>query len=140
MRWRASPSGKVNALITLNLRPGHRAQWGFDARTARSQTDPVDDDPALPDALEVAAAQDRQFAKTGKLVGPLHGVVMAIKDQYDTAEQIPFDHERGEPPDPLLQVDLVEHQVVTDGRALVRHQHPYCSSGAAASSPPWACS
>jgi len=38
----------------------------------------------MPDALEVAAAQDAYFAKTGKLIGPLHGVVMAIKDQYDT--------------------------------------------------------
>jgi hypothetical protein len=38
----------------------------------------------MPDALEVAAAQDRQFQQTGRLVGPLHGVVMAIKDQYDT--------------------------------------------------------
>ncbi len=38
----------------------------------------------MPDALEVAAAQDRQFKRTGRLVGPLHGVVMAIKDQYDT--------------------------------------------------------
>ena len=38
----------------------------------------------MPDALEVAAAQDAEFARTGKLVGPLHGVVMAIKDQYDT--------------------------------------------------------
>src|SRR4030095_13453973 len=26
----------------------------------------------------------RQFRQTGKLVGPLHGVVIAIKDQYDT--------------------------------------------------------
>ena len=34
--------------------------------------------------LEVAAAQDRQFKQTGRLVGPLHGVVIAIKDQYDT--------------------------------------------------------
>jgi Asp-tRNA(Asn)/Glu-tRNA(Gln) amidotransferase A subunit family amidase len=32
----------------------------------------------------VAAAQDAAFARTGKLVGPLHGVVMAVKDQYDT--------------------------------------------------------
>ena len=38
----------------------------------------------MPDALEVAAAQDRQFTQTGRLVGPLHGVVIAIKDQYDT--------------------------------------------------------
>src|SRR5512139_3550114 len=38
----------------------------------------------MPVALEVAAAQDRRFAQTGRLVGPLHGVVMAVKDQYDT--------------------------------------------------------
>jgi Asp-tRNA(Asn)/Glu-tRNA(Gln) amidotransferase A subunit family amidase len=40
----------------------------------------------MPDALETAAAQDRAFARTGTLVGPLHGVVMAIKDQYDTRD------------------------------------------------------
>jgi amidase len=77
-------AGKLNALITLNLRPATREAWGFDARKARSQTDLVDDDPGMPDALEAAAAIDAQFAKTRKLVGPLHGVVMAIKDQYDT--------------------------------------------------------
>jgi Asp-tRNA(Asn)/Glu-tRNA(Gln) amidotransferase A subunit family amidase len=38
----------------------------------------------MPDALEVAAAQDRRFKQTGRLAGPLHGVVLAIKDQYDT--------------------------------------------------------
>ncbi len=74
----------VNALITLNLRPATRKALGFDDRKARSMTDPVDDDPNMPDALEVAARLDAEFAKTGKLVGPLHGVVMAIKDQYDT--------------------------------------------------------
>lgn len=79
-------AGKVNALITLNLRPKARAAWGFDARTARSMTDPADDDPKMPDALETAARLDREFARTGRLVGPLHGVVMAIKDQYDTAD------------------------------------------------------
>jgi Asp-tRNA(Asn)/Glu-tRNA(Gln) amidotransferase A subunit family amidase len=47
-------------------------------------TDPIDDDPSMPDALETAAALDRAFKKTGKLVGPLHGVVFALKDQYDT--------------------------------------------------------
>lgn len=77
-------AGKVNALITLNLRPGTRIAWGFDERKARSITDPIDDDPDKPDALETAAWQDWYFAKTGKLVGPLHGVVMAIKDQFDT--------------------------------------------------------
>ncbi|HJZ78419.1 MAG TPA: amidase [Vicinamibacterales bacterium] len=75
---------QINALSTLNLRPATRTKWGFDARKARSLTDTRDDDPKMPDALEVAAAQDRQFAHTGTLVGPLHGVVLAIKDQYDT--------------------------------------------------------
>ena len=75
---------QINALSTLNLRPATRAKWGFDARKARSLTDSRDDDVKMPDALEVAAAQDRQFARTGTLVGPLHGVVLAIKDQYDT--------------------------------------------------------
>jgi amidase len=75
---------QVNALSTLNLRPPARKTWGFDERKARSMTDMDDNNPKMPDALEVAAAQDRQFKQTGKLVGPLHGVVMAIKDQYDT--------------------------------------------------------
>jgi amidase len=77
-------AGQLNALSTLNLRPATRKTWGFDDRKARSLTDRVDDARNMPDALEVAAAQDRQFKRTGRLVGPLHGVVMAIKDQYDT--------------------------------------------------------
>jgi Asp-tRNA(Asn)/Glu-tRNA(Gln) amidotransferase A subunit family amidase len=75
---------QINALSTLNLRPAARTAWKFDARKARSLTDAVDDAENMPDALETAAAQDRQFARTGELVGPLHGVVLAIKDQYDT--------------------------------------------------------
>jgi len=74
----------VNAMITLNLRPATRKAMGFDDRKARSMTDSVDNDPNMPDALEVAAKLDAEFARTGKLVGPLHGVVVAIKDQYDT--------------------------------------------------------
>ena len=77
-------AGQLNALQTLNLRPTARAHWGFDERKARSMTDAADDDPEMPDALEVAAALDRKFAETGELVGPLHGVVIAVKDQYDT--------------------------------------------------------
>src|SRR5580704_6843105 len=77
-------AGQVNALSTLNLRPSTRKTWSFDERKARSMTDSDDNNPNMPDAPEVAAAQDRQFKQTGKLVGPLHGVVMAIKDQYDT--------------------------------------------------------
>jgi amidase len=77
-------AGQINALATLNLRPAAREQWGFDARKARSLTDLTDDSPEMPDALEVAAALDKHFAETGELLGPLHGVVIAIKDQYDT--------------------------------------------------------
>jgi amidase len=77
-------AGRLNALITLNLRPKHRKAWGFDDRKARSMTDPVDNDPRMPDALETAAALDAKFARTHRLVGPLHGVVVALKDQYDT--------------------------------------------------------
>jgi len=75
---------QVNALSTLNLRPPARKTWGFEERKARSMTDMDDNNPNMPDALEIAAAQDKQFKQTGRLVGPLHGVVMAIKDQYDT--------------------------------------------------------
>jgi Asp-tRNA(Asn)/Glu-tRNA(Gln) amidotransferase A subunit family amidase len=77
-------AGQINALSTLNLRPAARAMWGFDSRKARTLTNPADDAAGMPDALEMAAEQDRQFARTGRLVGPLHGVVLAIKDQYDT--------------------------------------------------------
>jgi amidase len=77
-------AGKINALITLNLRPATRRAWGFDDRKARSMTDAADNNPAMLDALEVAALQDAHFARTGQLIGPLHGVVLAIKDQYDT--------------------------------------------------------
>src|SRR3989441_5917615 len=75
---------QLNALMTLNLRPAKRETFGFDRRKARSMTDSVDNSPAMPDALEVAAQQDAYFASTGKLIGPLHGVVFSIKDQYDT--------------------------------------------------------
>ncbi|HEY7392372.1 MAG TPA: amidase, partial [Bryobacteraceae bacterium] len=75
---------QINALSTLNLRPAARNKLGFDQPKARSLMDSVDNDPKMPDGLEVAAAQDRQFQRTAKLVGPLRGVVMAIKDQYDT--------------------------------------------------------
>jgi len=77
-------AGQVNALATLNLRPATRKAMGFDERKARSMTDAADDNPTMPDALEAAASLDQQFAKTGKLVGPLHGVVISVKDQYDT--------------------------------------------------------
>ena len=77
-------AGKLNAIMTLNLRPKTRKAWGFGDRMARSQTDLVDNNPTMPDALETAAAIDAKFARTRRLVGPLHGVVIALKDQYDT--------------------------------------------------------
>ncbi len=79
-------AGQINALSTLNLRPAARERFGFDARKARSLTDRADASPDMPDALETATAQDRAFARTGRLAGPLQGVVMAIKDQYDTKD------------------------------------------------------
>jgi amidase len=97
-------AGQINALSTLNLRPATRMAWGFDARKARSMTDQTDGSPDMPDALEVAAAQDREFMRTGRLVGQLHGVVMAVKDQYDTFDMrttsgadVPYANDR--PPD-----------------------------------------
>jgi Asp-tRNA(Asn)/Glu-tRNA(Gln) amidotransferase A subunit family amidase len=77
-------AGQINALMTLNLRPERRKVLGFDERKARSITDLIDNDPAMPDALEVAAELDGHFAKTGELAGPLHGVVFSIKDHFDT--------------------------------------------------------
>lgn len=77
-------SAGINALGTLNLRPQAREKWGFDERQARSLTDTVDDNPDMPDALESAARLDAEFRRTRKLSGPLHCVVVSVKDQYDT--------------------------------------------------------
>lgn len=65
-------AGKLNAIITVNV------------RGKRSKTDTADTDPGMPDALETARALDADFARTGKLAGPLHGIAFAIKDQFDT--------------------------------------------------------
>jgi amidase len=67
-------AGQVNALMTLNL------------RGKRSKTDTADNNSALPDALETAKKLDVEFARTGKLAGPLHGIPIAIKDQFDTID------------------------------------------------------
>jgi amidase len=77
-------AGQLNALITVNLRPASRLALGLGARKARSMTDSADTSPEMPDALEVAARQDAYFKSTGRLVGPLHGIVFAVKDWYDT--------------------------------------------------------
>jgi amidase len=67
-------AGQVNAYLTLNV------------RGKRSKTDKADNDPSLSDALEVARAQDAYFERTGQLIGPLHGIPFAIKDNYDTVD------------------------------------------------------
>ena len=76
-------AGKLNALMTLNLRPRPR-RLGFRRAQGAHPDGRLDNDPGMPDALETAAGLDPQFAQTGRLAGPLHGVVLAIKDQYDT--------------------------------------------------------
>ena len=46
-----------------------------------------------------------------------------IPHQANGPEQIPLDHQRVKPPDALLRVDPVQHQVVLDrGAQLVRHE------------------
>ncbi len=65
-------AGQLNAIITVNR------------RGQRSRTDRTDADPAMPDALEVARALDAEFARTGRLSGPLHGIPFIVKDQFDT--------------------------------------------------------
>ena len=67
-------AGQVNAYMTLNI------------RGRRSKTDPADNDPKMLDALETARAQDAYFARTGNFVGPLHGIPIAVKDNYDTVD------------------------------------------------------
>jgi Asp-tRNA(Asn)/Glu-tRNA(Gln) amidotransferase A subunit family amidase len=67
-------AGQVNAYTTLNI------------RGKRSKTDRADADPKMMDALETARAQDDYFARTGKFVGPLHGIPVAVKDNFDTVD------------------------------------------------------
>ena len=67
-------AGQVNAYTTLNI------------RGKRSKTDRADADPKMTDALETARAQDDYFARTGNFVGPLHGIPIAVKDNFDTVD------------------------------------------------------
>src|SRR6267154_1529398 len=67
-------AGQVNAYMTLNI------------RGKRSKTDRADNDPKMMDALETARAQDAYFARTGNFVGSLHGIPIAVKDNYDTVD------------------------------------------------------
>jgi amidase len=81
-------AGQVNAIQSLNLRPKNYAALGFATPNdpgPRSETDLVDDDPALPDALEVAAQLDREFRRTGWMK-PLQCTPIVIKDQMETKD------------------------------------------------------
>src|SRR5499433_1410297 len=75
-------AGQVNAFITLNLKEDKRIAFGFPEKMKRTHTGP--DDPKAPDALDRARELDAEFARTGKLVGPLHGIPVAVKDLFDT--------------------------------------------------------
>jgi amidase len=75
-------AGQLNAFITLNLKEERRIALGFPEKVRRSHTGP--NDPAVPDALDRAQALDAEFARTGKLSGPLHGIPVAVKDLFDT--------------------------------------------------------
>lgn len=81
-------AGRVNAIQSVNLRPSHYAELGFAAPHdpgPRSETDLVDADPRLPDALEVAERLDREFRATQRL-RPLHCIPIVIKDQLETID------------------------------------------------------
>ncbi len=75
-------AGQLNAFITLNLKEDKRIKLGFPEKLKRTHTGR--DDAKYPDALDRARELDRYFARTGKFAGPLHGIPIAIKDNYDT--------------------------------------------------------
>ena len=77
-------AGQLNAFITLNLKKDKRIKLGFSEKLKRTHTG--GDDEKYPDALDRARELDRYFARTGKFAGPLHGIPIAIKDNYDTFE------------------------------------------------------
>jgi Asp-tRNA(Asn)/Glu-tRNA(Gln) amidotransferase A subunit family amidase len=75
-------AGQLNAFITLNLKEEKRVALGFPEKLKRTHTGR--NDAKYPDALDRARELDRYFARTGKFTGPLHGIPIAIKDNYDT--------------------------------------------------------
>src|SRR5712692_5129097 len=75
-------AGQINAFITLNLKEDKRIALGFPDKMKRTHTGP--DDSNIPDALDRARELDAEFARSGRLVGPLHGIPFAIKDLFDT--------------------------------------------------------
>lgn len=75
-------AGQVNAFITLNLKENKRVAWGFPDKMKRTHSGP--DDAKIADALDRAGELDTYFARTGRFAGPLHGIPIAVKDNYDT--------------------------------------------------------
>jgi len=75
-------AGQLNAFITLNLKEDKRIKLGFPDKLKRTHSGR--DDAKYPDALDRARELDRYFARTGKFAGRLHGIPIAIKDNYDT--------------------------------------------------------
>ena len=81
-------AGRVNAIQSVNLRPEHYRALGFAPPHdpgPRSETDLIDADPTLPDALEVAQSLDDEYRRTGSL-RPRHCVPIVIKDQLETID------------------------------------------------------
>ena len=77
-------AGQLNAFITLNLKEDKRIALGFPEKLKRTHS--RRDDGKNPDAIDRARELDRYFARTGKFAGPLHGIPIAIKDNYDTCD------------------------------------------------------
>ena len=75
-------AGQLNAFITLNLKEDKRLKLGFPEKLKRTHTGP--ENAKHSDALDRARELDRYLARTGKFAGPLHGIPIAIKDNYDT--------------------------------------------------------
>jgi Asp-tRNA(Asn)/Glu-tRNA(Gln) amidotransferase A subunit family amidase len=77
-------AGQLAAYTTLNLKEDKRKALGFPERLKRTHTGPENE--KMPDALDRARELDAQLARTGKLAGPLHGIPIAVKDLFDTAD------------------------------------------------------
>ena len=100
-------AGQLNAFITLNLKEDKRIALGFPDKVKRTHTGP--DDAKLPDALDRARELDLHFARTGKFIGPLHGIPIAVKDNYDTFDMrttaaAAADYANDRPPDDATMV------------------------------------
>src|SRR4030095_12319833 len=75
-------AGQLNAFITLNLKEDKRIKLGFPEKLKRTHSGRGD--AKYSDAIDRARELDRYCARTGKFAGPLHGIPIAIKDNYDT--------------------------------------------------------